>query len=135
VTEPDDIVKIEEEVRRLRKERIASIEHEQAHKNRTHNLPGFFRWFQDEDQVQGVDETPNATYGTWVWCRNDTCVPRPPSQVTPRAPPSASAPLSAPVRARKPSPCHSSHARLACLSRVAYTPVPVRRVRAWVCEH
>ena len=43
MTEPDDIVKIEEEVRRLRKERIASIEHEQAHKNRTHNLPGFFR--------------------------------------------------------------------------------------------
>ena len=111
VTEPDDVLKIEEKVRQLHKERIASIAHEQAHKNRTQSLPGAFRWFQDEAEEEGIDNSTNVTYGTWVWCRNETCVPHPPSRVTHRAPPSACAPLSAPVRASKPSPRHPSHAR------------------------
>ena len=72
VTEPDDIVKIEDEVRRQAKERRkrAELVHEQS-KNRTHELPGAFRWFQDDDEKL-IDNATNLTYGTWVWCKNDT---------------------------------------------------------------
>ena len=75
VTEPDDIVKMENEVRRLHRERIRQWEKadeaREQHKNNTASLPGVFRWF--EDSVEGmVDNTTNLTLGTWVWCRNES---------------------------------------------------------------
>ena len=75
VTEPDDIVKMQNEVRRLHKERVQQWERaekaREEHKNSTANLPGVFRWF--EDSIEGaVDNTTNLTLGTWVWCRNES---------------------------------------------------------------
>ena len=80
VTEPDDIVKIEDEMRRQVKERRKRAERvREQSKNMTHELPGAFRWFQDDDEKL-IDNATNLTYGTWVWCKNDTCVPHPPSR-------------------------------------------------------
>jgi len=71
VTEPDDIVKMEDEVRRLHKERMIQTKHHHQHMNKTKDLPGAFRWFQD-DAEEFVDNSTNLTYGTWVWCRNES---------------------------------------------------------------
>ena len=78
MTEPDDIVKIEDEMRRQETERIED-EMRRKEARKTRELPGSFRWFQDDDE-KFMDNTTNLTYGTWVWCKNDTCVPHPPSR-------------------------------------------------------
>jgi hypothetical protein len=75
VTEPDDIVKMENEVRRLHRQRVREWERADEargeHKNTTATLPGVFRWF--EDTAEGViDNSTNLTLGTWVWCRNES---------------------------------------------------------------
>ena len=75
VTEPDDIVKMENEVRQLHRERVRQWEKadeaREEHKNTTATLPGVFRWF--EDTAEGViDNSTNLTLGTWVWCRNES---------------------------------------------------------------
>lgn len=74
VTEPDDIVKMEDEVRRLHKERMIHTENAEKHKHANStgaNLPGVFRWYED-DTEDILDNTTNTTYGTWVWCRNES---------------------------------------------------------------
>jgi len=45
--------------------------HHHQHMKKTKDLPGAFRWFQD-DAEEFVDNSTNLTYGTWVWCRNES---------------------------------------------------------------
>ena len=71
VTEPDDIVKMEDEVHRLHKERIVQSE-AASHRNST-ELPGVFQWFEDHDEESSANQS-NLTFGTWVWCQNATYV-------------------------------------------------------------
>jgi len=76
VTEPDDIVKMEEEVAKLHRQRIEKNAAIEERKRNFENdpsafVPGVFRWFED-DSENLIDNTTNLTYGTWVWCRNES---------------------------------------------------------------
>ena len=105
MTEPDDIVKMEEEVAKLHRQRIEKNAAIEERKRNFENdpsafVPGVFRWFDlcslsrtrahtahpqhnttqlnkhehrfEDDSENLIDNATNLTYGTWVWCRNES---------------------------------------------------------------
>uniref|UniRef100_A0A7S0HRQ7 Uncharacterized protein n=1 Tax=Hanusia phi TaxID=3032 RepID=A0A7S0HRQ7_9CRYP len=76
VTEPDDIVKLEEEVRalqskiRMQKVLISNSSNVSA---AAKNIPGEFRWIENwEMHGEKPTNASNETLGLWIWCKNSS---------------------------------------------------------------